>query len=46
MTSPKYVGICGLGSSDHFDFAQWLVETGIQTLLFTRTPYWKLGTSW
>lgn len=28
----KYVGICGQGPSDHFDFAQWLVETGIQTL--------------
>ena len=28
----KYVGICGQGPSDHFDFAQWLVETGIQTM--------------
>lgn len=28
----KYVGICGQGPSDHFDFAQWLVEVGIQTL--------------
>ena len=28
----KYVGICGQGPSDHFDFAQWLGETGIQTL--------------
>ena len=28
----KYVGICGQGPSDHFDFAQWLVATGIQTL--------------
>ena len=28
----KYVGICGQGPSDHFDFAQWLVDTGIQTL--------------
>ena len=28
----KYVGICGQGPSDHFDFAQWLVEMGIQTL--------------
>lgn len=28
----KYVGICGQGPSDHFDFAQWLVEAGIQTL--------------
>ncbi|MFY9260675.1 MAG: phosphoenolpyruvate synthase [Gallionella sp.] len=28
----KYVGICGQGPSDHFDFALWLVEAGIQTL--------------
>jgi pyruvate,water dikinase len=28
----KYVGICGQGPSDHFDFAQWLVEAGIQTI--------------
>jgi pyruvate,water dikinase len=28
----KYVGICGQGPSDHFDFAQWLMETGIQTM--------------
>ena len=28
----KYVGICGQGPSDHFDFAQWLVEVGIQTM--------------
>jgi pyruvate,water dikinase len=28
----KYVGICGQGPSDHFDFAQWLVEAGIQTM--------------
>jgi pyruvate,water dikinase len=28
----KYVGICGQGPSDHFDFAQWLVEAGIHTL--------------
>ncbi len=28
----KYVGICGQGPSDHFEFAQWLVETGIQTM--------------
>jgi pyruvate,water dikinase len=28
----KYVGICGQGPSDHFDFAEWLVETGIQTM--------------
>ena len=28
----KYVGICGQGPSDHFDFAQWLVEIGIQTM--------------
>ena len=28
----KYVGICGQGPSDHFDFAQWLVEQGIQSI--------------
>lgn len=28
----KYVGICGQGPSDHLDFAQWLVEEGIETL--------------
>ncbi|MDD2775127.1 MAG: phosphoenolpyruvate synthase [Gallionella sp.] len=28
----KYVGICGQGPSDHFDFALWLVEAGIQTI--------------
>ncbi|GAB4124437.1 MAG: phosphoenolpyruvate synthase [Sideroxydans sp.] len=28
----KYVGICGQGPSDHFDFAQWLMQTGIQTM--------------
>ena len=28
----KYVGICGQGPSDHPDFAQWLVEEGIESL--------------
>jgi pyruvate, water dikinase len=28
----KYVGICGQGPSDHADFAQWLMEQGIQTI--------------
>jgi len=28
----KYVGICGQGPSDHFDFAQWLMEIGIQSM--------------
>jgi pyruvate,water dikinase len=28
----KYVGICGQGPSDHFDFAQWLTEIGIQSM--------------
>nr|WP_275974989.1 phosphoenolpyruvate synthase [Shewanella gaetbuli] len=27
-----YVGICGQGPSDHADFAQWLVEQGIDTV--------------
>jgi pyruvate,water dikinase len=28
----KYVGICGQGPSDHADFAQWLVEHGIESI--------------
>lgn len=28
----KYVGICGQGPSDHPDLAQWLVDTGIQSV--------------
>ena len=28
----KYVGICGQGPSDHPDFAEWLVEEGIEAI--------------
>jgi pyruvate,water dikinase len=28
----KYVGICGQGPSDHPDFAQWLMEQGIEAI--------------
>ncbi len=28
----KYVGICGQGPSDHPDFAEWLVQEGIQSI--------------
>lgn len=28
----KYVGICGQGPSDHPDFAQWLMEQGIDSV--------------
>jgi len=28
----KYVGICGQGPSDHPDFAQWLIDEGIETI--------------
>ncbi len=28
----KYVGICGQGPSDHFDFAKWLMQIGIQSM--------------
>ncbi len=28
----KYVGICGQGPSDHPDFAEWLVDAGIQSV--------------
>jgi pyruvate,water dikinase len=28
----KYVGICGQGPSDHADFAEWLINEGIDTI--------------
>jgi pyruvate,water dikinase len=28
----KYVGICGQGPSDHADFAEWLVDEGIDSV--------------
>jgi pyruvate,water dikinase len=28
----KYIGICGQGPSDHADFAQWLLEQGIESV--------------
>jgi pyruvate,water dikinase len=28
----KYIGICGQGPSDHPDFAEWLIEQGIQSI--------------
>ena len=28
----KYIGICGQGPSDHIDFAEWLMEQGIDSL--------------
>jgi pyruvate,water dikinase len=28
----KYIGICGQGPSDHADFAQWLLDQGIETM--------------
>ena len=28
----KYIGICGQGPSDHQDFAQWLMQEGIDSL--------------
>ena len=28
----KYIGICGQGPSDHPDYAQWLVEEGIDSI--------------
>lgn len=28
----KYVGICGQGPSDHADFAEWLLEQGIESM--------------
>ena len=31
----KYVGICGQGPSDHPDFADWLMQQGIDSLSLT-----------
>jgi pyruvate,water dikinase len=28
----KYIGICGQGPSDHPDLAEWLMETGIESM--------------
>ena len=28
----KYIGICGQGPSDHADFAEWLVDEGIDSV--------------
>ena len=28
----KYVGICGQGPSDHPDFAEWLMQEGIESI--------------
>ena len=28
----KYIGICGQGPSDHLDFAEWLMEQGIESI--------------
>jgi pyruvate, water dikinase len=28
----KYIGICGQGPSDHADFAEWLVDQGIESI--------------
>ncbi|MGD9386830.1 MAG: phosphoenolpyruvate synthase [Gammaproteobacteria bacterium] len=28
----KYIGICGQGPSDHADFAQWLLDEGIESI--------------
>jgi len=40
----KYVGICGQGPSDHADFAEWLVQQGIQSMSLnpdTVTTTWQ-----
>lgn len=31
-SSGKYIGICGQGPSDHQDFAQWLMQEGIESV--------------
>jgi len=28
----KYIGICGQGPSDHPDFAEWLMQKGVQCM--------------
>jgi pyruvate,water dikinase len=28
----KYIGICGQGPSDHADFAEWLMDQGIESI--------------
>lgn len=28
----KYIGVCGQGPSDHLDFAQWLIDEGIDSI--------------
>ncbi|MEX2321970.1 MAG: putative PEP-binding protein, partial [Saccharospirillum sp.] len=28
----KYIGICGQGPSDHPDFAEWLMDQGIESV--------------
>jgi pyruvate,water dikinase len=35
------VGICGQGPSDHPDFAQFLVEEGIDTISVTPDSFFK-----
>lgn len=30
----KYIGICGQGPTDHPDFAQWLMEQGVDSISF------------
>jgi pyruvate,water dikinase len=35
LKSNKYIGICGQGPSDHPDFAEWLVNEGIQSISLT-----------
>jgi len=32
LRAGKYIGICGQGPSDHPDFAEWLVDQGIESL--------------
>ena len=39
----KYVGICGQGPSDHFDFALWLTEIGIQTISLNHDTLLETG---
>jgi pyruvate,water dikinase len=32
LAQGKYIGICGQGPSDNPEFAQWLVEQGIESM--------------
>ena len=38
----KYVGICGQGPSDHPDFAEWLLQEGIDSISLNPDSVWNI----